>query len=284
MRRRILAGLAPLALVVGVIVGTAGPAHANADITATSVAVSGPARATNCADASLAIGMHAVTVTEETGQSSNLDGVLHTFTQSSGFDGFDGVYRTYGVPIGTTQPVGTIVGSYVTIGSATPTSANTAEWFMLYRCGATTADSVVLSSCFGDYGTCPKTAVEGAALLFDGSLSTTTPAPGEVVTATGTGCAYPLGGAVLLDGTTGLGGASTAPDPDGSYTIPLTIPADVAPGTALTVRFDCGTDGASVLTKTLALTVTAVPPTTAAPTTTAPPPAAPVSVQPQFTG
>ena len=123
------------------------------------------------------------------------------------------------------------MGSYATIGSASPTSANTAEWFLLYRCGATTAQSVVLSSCFGDYGTCPKTAAEGVAQLFDGPLSTTTPAPGEVVTATGTGCFYPLGGAVLLDGTTGLGGDSTAPAPDGSFAIPLTVPAATAPGT-----------------------------------------------------
>jgi hypothetical protein len=281
--RRILATLVPIVLVAGIIVGGAGPARANADVSATSVATSGVGRETNCADASMAIGLHAVSVTQESGQTSNLGGVLHTFAQASSFDGFDGVFPDYGNSIGTTQPVGTIVGTYAAIGSATPTAANTAEWFILYRCGATTADSVVLSSCFGDYGTCPQTAAEAVSRLFAGSVDDPAPTPGQVVTATGTGCFYPLGGALLLDGSTGLGGASTAPNPDGSYTIPLTVPSDVAPGTPLTVRFDCGTDGQTILSTTVDLTVAAPAPATTT-TVAASAPSAPVAAQPRFTG
>jgi hypothetical protein len=280
--RRLAIILAPLVLIGGLLIAGATPAQANANITATSVGKAISGRDTNCADASLAIGMNSVSVTTESGTVTNLGGQLSTFQQSSSFSGFSGVFPDYGQSTGSPQPDGTVIGSYATIGSSTPTASDTAEWFLLYRCGPTTADSVVLSSCFGDYGTCPKTAAEGVATLFGGSVDDTTPAPGQVITVSGEGCFYPLGGALLLDGGTGLDGGSVAPNPDGTFQVDLTVPADRASGTALQVRVDCGNDGQTILSTSIALTV-AAPATTEAPTTTSSrPPGA--TTQPRFTG
>ncbi len=279
--RRLVIIFAPLALLAGVLIGSATPAHANASITATSVGKAITGRDTNCADASLAIGMDAVSVTTEGGTVTSLGGgQLSTFQQASTFSGFSGVFPDFGLSTGGPQLDGTIIGSYAFVGSSSPTASDTAEWFLLYRCGPTTADSVVLSSCFGDYGTCPKTATEGVAQLFRGSVNDPTPAPGQVVTASGEGCFYPLGGALLLDGGTGLGGGTVAPNPDGTFQIDLTIPADRAPGSALQVRLDCGYDGQTILSTSVGLTV-------AAPTTTEPPATTggtSAGTQPRFTG
>jgi hypothetical protein len=279
--RRLAIILAPLALIGGVLIASSAPAHANANITATSVGKASGG-GTNCADASLAVGMDAVSVATESGTTTSLSGQLSTFEQSSGFSGFSGVFPDFGLSTGSPQLDRTIIGSYAFIGSATPSAADTAEWFLLYMCGATTADSVVLSSCFGDYGTCPKTAAEGVAQLFGGSVDDTTPAPGQVVTASGTGCFYPLGGAVLLDGSTGLGGGSIDSNPDGTYQIDVTVPANTAPGTALQVRLDCGYDGQTVLSTSVDLTVAATPTTEAPATTSTNGPAG--TTKPRFTG
>ena len=273
-----------MALVAGILFGSAAPAHANAAITATSLDKSGAGRETTCSDASLAIGMDATTASVNTGTTTNLGGELHTFSQPSTFSGFSGVFPDYGMPVGSPQPLGTIIGSYATVGSATPTASDTAEWFLLYQCGDTTADSVVLFSCFGDYGTCPKTATEGVATLFHGAVDDTTPDPGQTITATGSGCFYPLGGALLMNGSTSLGGDSIATNPDGTYSISLTVPPGTAPGTALTVHFDCGNDGQSILSDTVDLTVAAPATTTTTVGTTTSTASRAVVVQPKFTG
>jgi hypothetical protein len=52
-----------------------------------------------------------------------------------------------------------------------------------------------------------------------------------------------LAGAVLFDGETPLGvGDTVAPNPDGSFSIPLVVPVSVVPGTTLTVQVDCGSE------------------------------------------
>ncbi len=268
MKRTIVRLLTPVVLVAGFIVSGALPAAANASITATSVAPN--ADGTKCSDASFDLGMESTSVTTETGQVTNSAGeVLDSFDQSSDFSGFSGVFEGYGMPFDDDQPTGTIIASYATIGAATPTAADTAEWYLLYRCGDTMAESVVLMSCFGDYGTCPKTAEEGLATLFAGTVSDTTPRAGDVITAHGEGCFYPLGGAVLLNGATGVDGGTVAPNADGTFDISLTVPAGLAPGSELTVRIDCGYDGQTVLSNTVTLRVDSEPATTTtAPSTT----------------
>jgi hypothetical protein len=54
------------------------------------------------------------------------------------------------------QPVGTVIGIYYSIGDSPSTAPNTGEWFGTYTCAAAQADSVVLSTCFGQLGTCPQ--------------------------------------------------------------------------------------------------------------------------------
>ena len=116
------------------------------------------------------------------------------------------------------------------------------------------------------------------------SVAPTTVDPGGTLTVTGEGCFDPLAGAILLEGGTGLGvGESLAPEDDGTFVIALVVPADVAAGTVLTVKVDCGFDGQTVQTVTLTVVVAeAIPPATDTPTTVAAPAA--VSASPRFTG
>ncbi len=61
-------------------------------------------------------------------------------------------------------------------------------------------------------------------------LTPTVVDPGGVFTVDGVGCFDQLAGALLFDGATPLGvGATVEPDADGSFTIPLAVPATVRP-------------------------------------------------------
>jgi hypothetical protein len=277
MRRALISLTAVLALTAGVVVASALPASANATITATSVALNANA---NCGDSSLDIGMTSGTVDTETGQKSDLNGVIgdSVFSQSSGFSDFDGVLEGYG--IGSSDlPDGSLVGTYASIGEAPLTASSAAEWFVLYGC-STSGDNVVLYSCYGDLGTCPTTAVEALALIsLDASLTPSTVAPGGAFAVNGTNCRDELAGALLFDGETALGvGDTVAPNPDGSFSIPLVVPDSVASGTTLTVRVDCGSEeGGIVDSITLPLQVVV-------PTTTTEAPAVAAEVTPAFTG
>lgn len=119
------------------------------------------------------------------------------------------------------------------------------------------------------------------------SVAPTTVEPGGTLTVTGEGCFDPVAGAILLEDGTGLGvGESLAPEGDGTFVIALVVPPDVAAGTVLTVKVDCGFDGQTVQTVLLTVVVAdADTPITDAPgtSTTAPAPAA-VTASPRFTG
>ena len=68
---------------------------------------------------------------------------------------------------------------------------------------------------------------------------------------------------MLLQDGTGLGvGDTLAPEADGTFVIELVVPADVAPGSTLTVPVDCGFDGQTVQSISLTVTVTDVAPAT----------------------
>jgi hypothetical protein len=282
VRKLVLILATVAALVASVAVVLASPAGANTNITATSVALNEGAGCTT--DADLDLGLNAVTVDAEFGLVTNLGGPIGGFDpQGSSFSGFDGVYTGYGQPIEDDQIEGTIIGTYAWVGTEPPTSADTAEWFILYRCNDADGASEVLYSCFGDFGTCPQTAASAVALLFNGTVDDTTPDPGQTITVSAEGCFYPLGGAVLLRDGTGLGGDSVEPDPDGTFSIELTVPADVPPGTPLVAQIDCGNDGATVLSVDVDLTVAddaSTTTTTAAPATTTPA----AQATPRFTG
>ena len=195
MRRRLLAVTGTLVLLAGGVAVGAGPASAAENIVATSVALS-PDGA-DYAAADLDIGMDATATDTETGLVSNLAGeILGEFEGPGDWDGFDGVAEGYGQSISPAQAEGTVVGSYASIGR--PLSSNCpVEWFVLYRCSNSGAN-VVLLSCFGDLGTCPTTAEEGAAAAFGATVFPTEVEPGGTLTVAGEGCVYPLAGAVLL--------------------------------------------------------------------------------------
>lgn len=276
MRRTIIGGLSAVLLVLGAVLVTSAPAGAATGITATSVALNSGA---SCTGADLDLGMVVTApTTNETGLITNEAGdTLGQFDNDNDWNPFDGVYDGYGQPVSPDQAEGTVIGSYASIGSVPFDSSNTAEWFVLYACSDTEGANVVLYSCYGDLGTCPTTAVEALALLaLDATLDPSSVAPGGTVTVNGTGCFDQLAGALLLkDGAaTGVGDTVT-PNEDGSFSIPLVVPADATVGGAYSVQVDCGNE--QVIADTLVLPLQVVGPTT---TTTAPA----VEVTPAFTG
>ena len=156
-------------------------------------------------------------------------------------------------------------------------TASAVEWFVLYACSDTPGGNVVLYSCFGDLGTCPTTAVEALALVaLDATLDPSTVAPGGAFTVNGTNCFDELAGALLLkDGSaTGVGDTVT-PNPDGTFSIPLVVPADATPGGDYSVRVDCGNEQVIADTITLPLQV-------AVPTTTTQAPAVAAEIDPRL--
>lgn len=272
MRRALISLSAALALVAGVVVATALPASANAALSATSVALDGA----NCGNADLAVGITDWTADNEAGLITNAAGdTLGSYDQSAGPTGTAEV-AGIGQPVDPEQPDATVIGSYYTLGTTPLSSANTAEWFVLYSCG-TEGDNVVLYSCFGDLGTCPTTAVEALALIaLDATLDPSTVAPGGTVTVNGTNCFDTLAGALLLKNGSATGvGDTVTPNPDGTFSIPLVVPADATLGGDYSVRVDCGNEQVIADTITLPLQV-AVPTTTTV--------AVAAEVTPAFTG
>ncbi len=93
----------------------------------------------------------------EGGQATLSDGtVLRQFEHASGAStSYSGVYGYGGW---TTQPDGTIISLYGYIGQTPPSSADSVEFFLAYRCN--TGD--VIATCSGPAGSCPKTYVPPA--------------------------------------------------------------------------------------------------------------------------
>lgn len=99
------------------------------------------------------------------------------------FSGTEYILTKAGSQRGGGQPVpapGTVLGVYITLGSSPPVATN-GEFFLLYRCDSRRNDrggaNVVLQTCTGDLGTCPKTAAEALA-----PETTTTTAPATTST------------------------------------------------------------------------------------------------------
>jgi hypothetical protein len=263
----------------------AAKAHAASQATATSVSLS---TGDDCSRADLDLGIQSGNVDREYGLSTNAAGAtLDQFeNDGSGLDNLDGVFNGYGIGITPDQPNGTIIGTYAYLGSTPPLTATTAEWFVLYRCGFG-GDNQVMLTCFGNYGTCPRTAAQGLTALLGVTVSTATPAPGETVVVTATGCTLDLGSvaavSLLRDGTLVTGVSPITPNPDGSFQVPVTVPEDVPADTALVVRTVCGDGDVVVASADIALTVTSAE---SAPESTDPPTSSEAegSTSPRFTG
>jgi hypothetical protein len=141
------------------------PALVHAAATAQGVALNANA---GCTTADLDLTLTTVGATREFGLATNLSGAtLTTFEQATLLLGtFSGTFNGYVIgPVGAdppwpAQPAGTMIASYAYVGTTPPTAATTAEFFIFYNCST----RQVRLSCFGPYGTCPKTAQQAAAL------------------------------------------------------------------------------------------------------------------------
>jgi hypothetical protein len=108
---------------------------------------------------------------------------FETAAYDPNYEGTEYILTKAGSNRGGNQPVpapGTVLGVYVTLGS-NPPSATNGEFFLLYRCDDKRNDrggaNEVLQTCVGDYGTCPKTAVEALAPATTTTAPTTTTSP-----------------------------------------------------------------------------------------------------------
>jgi hypothetical protein len=137
------------------------PALAHAAATAQGVALNASA---SCSSADLDLTLTTVGALREFGLATNLAGAtLNTFEQATPFLGtFSGTFVDYQInPLTPAQPSETLIGSYAYVGTTPPTAATTAEFFVYYNCST----RKVLLSCFGPFGTCPKTALQAQAAI-----------------------------------------------------------------------------------------------------------------------
>ena len=121
----------------------------------------------NCSNANLDITLTTVGATREYGLTTNETGTLYEFEDNTGIGTFSGTYVGYGMPVIPSQPEGTIIGSYAYVGETPPSAADTAEFFVLYECSDSGANTV-LDTCYGPYGTCPQTAQQALAITAPG--------------------------------------------------------------------------------------------------------------------
>ena len=141
--------------------GAAAPLHAHASATAQGVALNASA---DCSRGDLDLTLTTVGANRESWQATNLAGA--TLVQGEGATGLSNFSGTYtGFLIGPTgfvvgQPANTLIGTYAYVGETPPDPTNTAEFFVYYNCST----RAVIYSCFGAYGSCPKTAQLAAVL------------------------------------------------------------------------------------------------------------------------
>ena len=108
-------------------------------------------------NADIDITLTSVGATREYGLVTTATTVQSEFEQATGIGDFSGTFVGYGMPITTAQAEGTLIGSYAYIGETPPSAGNTAEFFVAYLCSDTAGGNVVDYTCFGSYGTCPRT-------------------------------------------------------------------------------------------------------------------------------
>jgi hypothetical protein len=138
-----------------IVLATMAPVPALADVTAEGVAFAG---GDGCANGRIAVTLTNSGATTETWLATNLAGT--TLITGTGPSGFSSGTTTgfFPQPFVSSQPVGTLIGSYARVGGTSPDASNTAEFFVFYKCSVPAAE--VLLTCYGPYGTCPQTAQE----------------------------------------------------------------------------------------------------------------------------
>ncbi len=137
-----------------------------ASAVAVAQSVSGPVNLAPAADCQSTANVswsftYTVNPTREFGRISNVAGAsIGSYDQAGLLTGgsFSG---TWTQPITLPQPPNTLIGSYGGAGDAGLSTANTAEFFVLYNC--TTRQ--VIYRCTGNLGSCPTTAAQGLARI-----------------------------------------------------------------------------------------------------------------------
>jgi hypothetical protein len=154
--------------VLAIVLATMLPAHAFASANAIAPGVALNASA-GCRNGNLDITLTTVGANRESWRGTNSAGA--TLTQgegpaSAGLQNFSGTFTGFRLEFSPLQPADTLIGSYAYIGETPPDAANTAEFFIFYKCSLAGAE--VLLSCFGPYGRCPQTAQQAMAQIAAG--------------------------------------------------------------------------------------------------------------------
>lgn len=131
---------------------------------ATAQSVSGPVNLAPAADCQSTANVtwsftYTVNPTREFGRITNVTGTsIGSYDRASILTGgsFNGTWQQ---PLTLPQPPNALIGSYG--GAGDQTTANTAEFFILYNC--TTRQ--ILYRCNGNLGSCPTTAIQGLARI-----------------------------------------------------------------------------------------------------------------------
>lgn len=137
------------------------PAVAHAAATAQGVALNANA---SCGNADLDLTLTTTGAVRESGTATYGASTLYTFEQATTIGTFSGTYTGFLISPFTAPPVvngPVLIGSYAYVGTTPPSAATTAEFFVYYNCST----RQVLLSCYGPYGTCPKTAAQAQAAL-----------------------------------------------------------------------------------------------------------------------
>jgi hypothetical protein len=146
--------------VFALVLATMSPVPSLAAVTADAVEF---ADGDGCSNGRIAVTLTNSGAMIETWLATNLAGTtLITGTGPSGFASGTTI-GFFPQPFVSSQPVGTLIGSYARVGEAPPDATNTAEFFVFYKCSLPEAE--ILLKCFGPYGTCPQTAQEAMARM-----------------------------------------------------------------------------------------------------------------------
>lgn len=144
--------------VFAAVLAAASPALAHGAATALALTLDASA---GCSNGRIDITLNSSGANRESWRATNLEGA--TLVQGEGPTSFPSGTSSGFFPqvFSPSQPANTLVGSYAYVGETPPDASNTAEFFVFYNC--TTRQ--IIESCFGPYGTCPKTAQQAVALL-----------------------------------------------------------------------------------------------------------------------
>jgi hypothetical protein len=146
-------------LFVFAVLASALPGVSAASAVAQGVALNAAA---GCGNGNLDITLTTVGASREGWRATDLGGsTISQGENPAGLANFSGTFVGFQIVFSPAQAAGSQVASYAYVGETPPSSNDTAEFFVFYKC--TTRE--VLLSCYGPYGSCPQTAQQALALL-----------------------------------------------------------------------------------------------------------------------